>query len=307
MYLTQEGDIVTDINKYFLGNRVTEIRVGQSGANVYEINGDHILKHVKRNSLKNDAFDTYTKEALFYQGKMNSPSKYLPEVLSVELSNDEIIIFLKKYEQLDRSQINEEIKKIIETLALIHNDTIPDFLKNAGNKIDSLCVECVDHCLNGWKSVLKEHANSFDEGLLVSVAERINEIIRWHDNEERVLIHGDFHWDNLLKRDDNGICVCDWQNVSAGGASEDLSFFMSRLGADGIKIDSEKVLDTYANAVRNISGKQIDPGIIKNHIAAANVITTFEFWHEYLHGSTEDRVKGIFDKMIDDYRMLEKL
>lgn len=307
MNSTQEGDIVTDINKYFLGNRVTEIRVGQSGANVYEINEDHILKHVKRNLLKNDAFDTYTKEALFYRDKMNSPSEYLPEVLSVELSNDEIIIFLKKYEQLDRSEINEEIKKIIETLALIHSDKIPDFLKNAENKNEALSVERVDHCLNGWKSVLKEHENSFDEGLLVPVAEKINEIIRWHNNEERVLIHGDFHWDNLLKRADSRICVCDWQNVNAGGASEDLSFFMSRLGDDGIEIDPEKVLDTYADAVRSISGKQTDPEIIKNHIAAANVITTFEFWHEFLHGSTEDRVKGIFDKMIDDYRKLEML
>lgn len=38
-----------DIKKYLSGNKVSEIRVGQSGANVYEINGEQILKHVQRN------------------------------------------------------------------------------------------------------------------------------------------------------------------------------------------------------------------------------------------------------------------
>ncbi len=254
--------------------------------------------------LKNDTFDTYTKEALFYQSKMSSSSEYLPEVLSVELSNDEIIIFLKKYEQLDRSKVNDEIKKIIETLALIHTDSIPNFLNKTESMMDSLSVERVEYCKNGWRSVFKEHENSFDEESLNPIAERINGIIKWHNNEERVLIHGDFHWDNLLKTDDKKLCVCDWQNVSIGGASGDLSFFMSRLGADGIEIDSESILNTYANAVRDISGKVIDPETIKLHIAAANVITTFEFWHEFLCGSTEERVKGIFDKMIYDYQLL---
>ena len=45
---------------------ISEIRIGQSGANVYEINGEQILKHVQKDMLKNDMFDTYKKEALFY-------------------------------------------------------------------------------------------------------------------------------------------------------------------------------------------------------------------------------------------------
>ena len=70
-----------DINKYFSGNKVSEIRVGQSGANVYEVNGEQILKHVQRNMLKNDMFDTYKKEALFYQSKMNTSSEFWHEFL----------------------------------------------------------------------------------------------------------------------------------------------------------------------------------------------------------------------------------
>ena len=294
------------ISKYLSENKVSEIRVGQSGANVYEINGDRILKHVQRNKLKNNLFDTYTKEALFYQSKMNTSSEYLPEILNVELSEDEIIILMKKYAPLDRSNADEKIQKIINTLALIHNDKIPDFLTNAEKRNASLDKERIDYCLKGWKSVLNEHKNVFDETVLNPIAENINEIISWHNNEEGVLIHGDFHWDNLLKSDDEKICVCDWQNVGVGGASEDLSFFMSRLGADGIEISLEKMLNLYSNAVKKTSGKFIDPELVKRHIAASNVITTFEFWHEFLHGNAGDRVKGIFEKMLDDYQALEK-
>ena len=294
-----------DINKYLSGNKVAEIKLGQSGANVYEINGDKILKHVQRNMLKNDMFDTYIKEALFYQSKMNNSSKYLPEIFSVELSDDEIIILMKQYSALERSNTDGKIQKIIDTLALIHNDTIPEFLKKSEKRKEPLDKERIEYCLNGWKSVLNEHQKTFDEGALNPIAENINEIINWHNNEDRVLIHGDFHWDNLLITDDERICVCDWQNVNVGGASEDLSFFMSRLGADGIELDSDKMLDMYATAAKETSGKTINPEIVKRHIAAANVITTFEFWHEFLHGNPEDRVKGIFDKLTNDYQMLE--
>lgn len=294
-----------DINKYLSGNKVSEIRVGQSGANVYEINGNRILKHVQRNMLKNDMFDTYKKEALFYQSKMNTSSVYLPEILNVELSDNEIIILMKKYAPLERSNSDVELQKIINTLVFIHNDKIPEFLKKT--RKEPLDKERVDYCLSGWKSVLNEHQNAFDEEALNPIAEKINEIINWHNNEDSVLIHGDFHWDNLLKTDDGKICVCDWQNVDIGGASEDLSFFMSRLGADGIELELDKMLSMYTNAVKEISGKVINPENIKKHIAAANVITTFEFWHEFLHGNPEDRVKGIFDKLINDYQMIENL
>ena len=88
----------TDINKFFEGKDISEIRVGQSGANVYEIDGGLILKHVQREKLKNDLFDTYTKEALFYQSKMDKTADYLPEVTDVEISDSEIVMVMKKWE-----------------------------------------------------------------------------------------------------------------------------------------------------------------------------------------------------------------
>ncbi len=35
-------------------------------------------------------------------------------------------------------------------------------------------------------------------------------------------------------------------------------------------------------------------------IRAANVITSFTCWHEYLHGSDEGRVREIYEKMVED-------
>ena len=42
------------IEKYLAGNCYSEIKVGQSGADVYNINGDMILKHVERKKLEED-------------------------------------------------------------------------------------------------------------------------------------------------------------------------------------------------------------------------------------------------------------
>ena len=41
-----------NIQDYLKGNRYTEIRVGQSGADVWEINGTAILKYVERRKLE---------------------------------------------------------------------------------------------------------------------------------------------------------------------------------------------------------------------------------------------------------------
>lgn len=51
------------IEDYLAGNRCFKIKVGQSGADVYDINGNMILKHVERRKLEDSLFDTYTREA----------------------------------------------------------------------------------------------------------------------------------------------------------------------------------------------------------------------------------------------------
>ena len=50
-----------NMEHYLAGKHYSEIKVGQSGADVYEIDGDMILKHVERRRLKGSLFDTYVR------------------------------------------------------------------------------------------------------------------------------------------------------------------------------------------------------------------------------------------------------
>ena len=292
-----------NVNQYLKGHNVTEIKVGESGADVYEIDGRYVLKHVVRQKLKEELFAAYTREVLFYRSQMKRQRVYLPEVLEAEASEQEMLIFMKKYRRPDRNTINAElIQNITKSLAALHTDAPPSFMCKERQKAEPLSDQKITECLCGWNSILAEHSGSFPENQLEEIAGRINHLIAWHDSEDRVLIHGDFHWENLLEDEHGNILLCDWQSVNLGGASGDLSFFLSRLGGDGIRINAAVFLDYYVNEVWKLSGKQIQRQDIIRHMNAANVITSFLFWHQYLHGSSEERVREIYSKMIKDYK-----
>ena len=292
------------IDEKIISNNMKKINLGKSGADVFELNESKILKHVVWEKIENGMFDTYVREALFYQSEC--PKTYLPEVSNVEISDNEIVLVMKKYRNLNRNDFNEELLRAIAgVLACIHSDTVPEFLTDNDIGSNELSEGEISDCIMGWHSVLDEHSGKFDDSLIDAVSVKINDIIRWHDSEIRHLSHGDFHWDNLL-RDDNGrIIVCDWQGVGFRGASDDLSFFMSRLGADGISVDAHTFLTWYALEYNRLTGESIEADELERHIKAANVITTFRFWHLYLHGNDTERVREIYDKMMSDYHDIQ--
>lgn len=265
-----------------------------------------------------------------------APQSFLPEILDLSHNDEEIKILMKHYRTIPREKIGEGLlKKIMEALAAVHTADIPAFLRqkqeggedcekqdrqtqkdkgqeqdartqkdkgqeqDAAQKAQLLSDGEICASLAGWRSVLAEHPGIFDEMPLADLAEKINDIIRWHANENAVLNHGDFHWNNLLQDAQGKIRICDWQGVSVGAASGDLSFFFSRLGADGICLDEKQVIGFYTQEIRRISGKLLHPEEICKHMDAADVITSFRFWHEYLHGNDVGRVQGIYGKMVD--------
>ena len=278
-----------------------KINVGQSGADVFELDGSRILKHVVRDRIDNGMFDTYVKEALFYQAEC--PKPYLPEVLDIEISSDEIILVMKRYRDQDRKSLNEELlSRIAKVLARIHSEPVPEFLAEEDMHSDVLSEGDITECVNGWKGVLDEHPGIFDPSRIEAVSRDINDIITWHDSEKRQLSHGDFHWDNILTDDKGSLIVCDWQGVGVRGASDDLSFFISRLSADGTFADSHSFLKSYALEYNALTGESIKTEELERHIKAANVITSFRFWHLYLHGNDTGRVRDIYDKMVFDHK-----
>ena len=286
-----------NVKEYLVEHKVEEITNGQSGAGVYMIDGEYILKHVKKEKLDSKVFDTYKREALFYQEKKGK-NLFVPEIKELELSDDEIILIMKKYSELNRADIDDElISKIANLLAGVHGSDIPGFLNDNSDKQKFLSDNEIEDCVNGWKSVLNEHEGVFSEGILNDVAANINDIISLKNKEKSVLVHGDFHWENILKDDSGNLILCDWQGVKVSGPSEDLSFFLSRLGADGISVDEDEFLNAYADAYKNISGEKLEILDIKKYMWASRIITTFLYWHYFLHGSDADRVKEVYEKM----------
>jgi len=301
VYYPREKQRIYGVIGIKISNTVRKINVGQSGADVFELNESQILKHVLRARINNGMFDTYVKEAFFY--KSECPKAYLPEVSDIEMTSDEIIIVMNKYRNLDSNCLNDELLiKIANVLACIHSEPIPEFLAENDMKSTVLSEDDINGCIEGWYSVLDEHPGIFDHSQIDIISQNINDIIRWHDSEKRRLSHGDFHWDNILTNDTGAIVVCDWQGVGVHGASEDLSFFISRLNADGVSIDSLSFLKWYSFEYNRLTGESLEPNELERHIKASNVITTFRFWHFYLHGSDTERVKEIFGKMLSDYR-----
>lgn len=294
-----------NIEEYLAAHEKRQIRSGKSGADVWEIEGRYVLKHVHRDKLSEPGvFMLYRNEAYFYQfseQKRQDMLPCLPEVLDVQVSDHEILILMKKYQELSRDGISGELlQKIMGALAMVHTQEIPAFLRQEQKSPGYLVEDQVESCLAGWRSVLAEHPGVFDEGILTEAAAKINEIIGWHHEEEQVLSHGDFHWDNLLQRENGDIVICDWQGVGAGGASGDISFFLSRLGADGIAIEPGKVIELYCHERFRLTGENISPKDLLRHMNAANVIISFQCWHQYLHGSSCGRVRGIYEKMVID-------
>lgn len=297
---------IINVKEYLAAHENRQLRNGKSGANVWETEGMYVLKHIQKTKLlEPEIFTLYQNEAYFYQfyghNSHNRILSCLPEVLDVQVSDLEILILMKKYEEISREKISEElVRKVMKVLVTIHTQEIPAFLRREEKQPEYLEEAQIESCLAGWRSVLAEHPGEFDEAILTKAAAEVNELIEWHHREEKVLNHGDFHWDNLLQKENGDIVVCDWQGVGVGGASGDISFFLSRLGADGINLKQEMAAELYCHERFLLTGKKISPKELQKHMNAANLMVSFQFWHEYLHGSTCERVRGIYEKMVMD-------
>ena len=302
---------IKDAAEYLTGHNTEKIEIGQSGAEVYDIEGQYILKRVSRKRLGNEElYSSYRREAAFYHWAVGQDGTALqhclPEILEQESSEEEIFILMKKYAVWNRNEFSDKLlQKVMGALASVHIVGPPDFLQAKKKPAELFSPGQLEEFCSGWREVLSEHPGVFDASVLGEMAERMNEIILWHHGEEKVLTHGDFHIDNLLKDENEKVRICDWQGVCEGGASGDVSFFLSRLAADGIRIQRRKAAEIYAEQVRLLTGRKPNVDILLGHMDAANVITSFVFWHEYLYGSQEERVREVYFSMAEGYERLK--
>lgn len=286
---------------YLKENEKKLLAGGKSGACVYDIQGEYVLKQIYRAELGDDVlYEAYRKEVWWYASG-GAGLDCLPEVLDLRSTQDEISILMKRYDRLSRQEINTELLgKIMRSLASVHGAEVPPLLKKKRCGAQPLLEEQIRASVEGWRTVLDEHPGVFDHEPLERIAKEINRIIFWHNSEETVLTHGDFHWDNLLMDNQGRIIICDWQGVGTGAISGDLSFFLGRLRGDGIRVNERELVEAYGRETERLFGKKVTWEEIDGHIRAANVIISFRFWHEYLHGSSEGRVRDIYGKMVMD-------
>ena len=284
-------------------NTIREINVGQGGAQVYALTGERIAKHIRREHLPDEQrFLSYLREAQFYQETAGAGYGFLPEVLHCRITSDEIELILRQYQTIS-SQMLETIspERIMETLAAIHRMPCPACIPQTERTPVQFTEAELSEALSGWQSILEEHPGVFSDHVFHELAEAINEQNAAHFSGRTVCCHGDFHLDNLLLDSDRHIVVCDWQSVAAGHPAGDLAFFISRLSDTGYTVDPDVWIAAYC--------RHADAGLnereIRAQMALANLNTTFRFWHYFLHGAEDARVKGIYDKMLTDYSLLQ--
>jgi len=195
------------------------------------------------------------------------------------------------------------LEKVFNVLTQIHNMPIQKFLSEKNEVALQLEKDEINQCMNGWYDVIREHSGVFTENDLYKIGENINIINKQLHPSKKMCCHGDFHFENILSDCQGNIIVCDWQNVNNGHVSGDISFFLSRLAADGIGISKEKAIQMYCRlSTNNITYEEI-----AIQMSLSNLNTSFIHWHNYLRGCSIERVHGIWNKMIEDAEYLYKI
>ena len=288
--------------QYIDTHLLRKITIGKSGANVYELDHGLIAKHIYRNMLPQDSlWDSYVNEYMFYKTYHSENISFLPEIYHLYQSDHEIQMIMKKYTPFNKKDMDDRLfRKMISVLAEIHCLSIPNFLPKKEIIPFQLNDAELAKSFMGWLEVTREHGEIFSESDLKMVAKNINTVNQRFYNTKKWFCHGDFHFENVLADDLENLIVCDWQGIHSGHIAGDIAFFISRLCADGYKVNEEKVISMYCG----ISDVDITEKELAIQMKLSNVNTSFVFWHEYLHRCSSERVRNVFEKMIRDMEYL---
>lgn len=290
------------ITQYLQKHRAIPQTAGKSGAEVYDLDNGTTAKFVRRDAVSAELWNSCIREARFYEEICRRKLPYLPDIIHLAITEQEILIVMRRYTPMTADRLTPQmLTEIFSALASLHREVPPaHLLSEASPKTPYIDRETADACAAGWTSVLAEHGSVFsaDAAFPVLAAEQFNRINEQCTLKHPVLCHGDFHIGNLLVDDANHPIFCDFQSCGMGDGCGDLSFFLSRLSTDGIPIEHDRVIGIYSEQ----SGLPVSE--IKKRMALSDFNTAFLFWHTYLHGSDAARVHTVFDAMKADYEQL---
>ena len=278
---------------------MTPLKSGKSGAQVFLTDRNTVIKTVCRHEAEDALWQACLREIQFHDTTKDAALPFLPEILYTEQTEDRLILEMRQYRPMNPHTVTKvQMTQILSALAQLHALPAPSFLTTqTPPQADNAALTA---CADGWRSVLGEHGERFSAyqsfpDHATAAFHRINSDFDLHRAD---LCHGDFHIGNLLWDDDDRPILIDFQGCCIGDGVGDLSFFHSRLIADGISLPMEELMQIYS------ANSGIPVSTLRLGAALANFNTSFLFWHQYLHGSDAERVTSIFHAMRDDFLLL---
>jgi hypothetical protein len=289
---------------------ISILKTGASGAELYGVtdkNGRFVVKQSNMQLDRNhNILQGYKKEYNFYI-LMKDFDLDIPKVVYSENSNEYgYILVFPYYRSINYSEWNNNLQlKAMDLIAKLHSIDVEKISKQLNLQYRKVEVNTnqLKTSLDAWTNILESFPDDFDIGQIELIYNSFGDICDVLNSGINCVCHGDFHADNMLL-DNNNIILSDWQNISIGSGAGDISFFVSRGKASGLIIDEDELVDHYCKRFYYYSKVNIKKEEIHKMINASNVFTSFMYWAFYLKGADVDRVRGIYEKMLNSFKDL---
>ncbi len=142
-----------------------------------------------------------------------------------------------------------------------------------------------------------------------TLKEKIGRIIIDLTDQKKVLVHGDFSPKNVILREDNSICILDWEVAHAGNFAFDISFMMSHLLLKAIHFGNKHksyealAIDFYKSyfaKIKMINEKDSRQGIFR--ITGALILARVDGKSpvEYLNNTEKELARKFGEDLIND-------
>jgi len=304
-------EILTQNNITNEQKELLPITTGAGGANVFTVADKYVVKYINLSTLNAGTRKQYQKEFDFYRIDANKKIDFIPEIIFQATDDDEIIIVMKKYIPIKTEEWDVNLQTAAaEICAKINALNIVDYIKIIQNpEADNGNIKDEDpHPLSlsyqNWTNLQKKFPGNIDATLLEEMYNNYkNKIDTSKFNIPETLKHGDFHPQNFLKNGEK-LIICDWQGVCMGKGIGDIAFFISRGTDMGLKINRDKLISDYNEAL--IQHTNIETSLTDLHktVAANEFGVSFKFWAEYLQDADINKVLNIYTKMVESYTKL---
>ena len=121
---------VGDVAVFLKEHAHQKIKTGKSGADVYAVGRNVLLKHARRAALPDaGVWDSYVTEARMYAWFHEKHVPWVPELLYERRTPQEVVLLLRRYQMLAHEEASSRLPEIMQTLARIHSLPAPDFLE----------------------------------------------------------------------------------------------------------------------------------------------------------------------------------